>query len=232
MAKAIGIFVATILYFGAAASATQAAPTCASPERVAAQGREAVIGVESISAEGVRSFGAGVIWDYSGHIITAAHVITNSNRISVVQANGRSESARIVGVDTGQGIAVLRAESVLGRPITPGQAETARPGQSVVGLGYPRTREGEPADVVIGVIGAVKRALPGPYGKLWTEMIQTDALPSFGAGGGPLLDCAGQMIGLSLAVLAPEGRSIGIGFALPIERVMASASHVLSPRLH
>jgi len=161
-----------------------------------------------------RSLGTGFVIDKEGHILTTNHVVAGAEGIKVVLADKREFSARIVGRDPMTDLAVIKIETE--SPLAPlklGDSETLDVGDWVVAIGNPF---GLGNTVTAGIVSAKYRRIgSGPY----DSFIQTDASINPGNSGGPLLNLKGEVIGINSAIFSQSGGNIGIGFAIPINRV-------------
>jgi serine protease Do len=160
----------------------------------------------------VASLGSGFIIDSAGDIVTANHVIREAEEITVILQDepDRPLKAKILGRDSRADLALLKIDAV--RPLPSlkwGDSDKARVGQRVIAIGNPFGLGGT---VTAGILSARARALDaGPY----NTFLQTDAAINKGSSGGPLLNMAGEVIGINTAILSPTGGSIGISFAIP-----------------
>ncbi|HET7676684.1 MAG TPA: trypsin-like peptidase domain-containing protein [Candidatus Limnocylindrales bacterium] len=163
--------------------------------------------------------GSGVIYDRAGWILTNRHVVCGSDSLTVTLKDGRSFPGRVYGLDTLTDLAIVRIEGS-DLPAAPiGSAAGLKPGQLAIAIGSPL---GEFTNsVTSGVVSALNRRVDiandvcrqGRPRSL-RGLIQTDAAINPGNSGGPLVDSAGQVIGINTAV---AGRAQGIGFAIPID---------------
>ncbi|WP_026163567.1 S1C family serine protease [Kribbella catacumbae] len=201
-------------------------PQAAAPSGGAEQGTIAAAaasvlpGVVSVRAG--RATGSGFAIDQQGHVVTNAHVVEGATDVSLVLSNGRSVDARIIGVDADNDLAVLQVSgNVEGlRALTLGRSSQLKVGDPVLAVGSPLGLEGT---VTAGIVSAVNRqARFGDNGNRQTA-IQTDAAINPGNSGGPLVNAAGQVVGVNTAIatLSSSSRSgsIGIGFAIPVDRM-------------
>ncbi len=158
----------------------------------------------------VVSLGSGFIVDPSGIVVTNNHVVKDADKIRVILHDHTVLPATIVAVDTKTDIAVLRVKPPHPLPaLSWGDSEASRVGDWVLAIGNPFGLGGT---VTAGIISARGRDLhSGPY----DDFIQTDAPINKGNSGGPLLNMAGQVIGINTAIFSEGGGSIGIGFAIP-----------------
>ena len=162
--------------------------------------------------------GSGVIYDASGWILTNRHVVTNDSnqiaaKLTVELKDGRQFDGRVYGVDTLTDLAIVKVEAT-GLPTAPiGDSSALKVGQLVVAIGSPLGTYSN--SVTSGIVSAKGRTIQvdGPPVQQLTNLIQTDAAINPGNSGGPLLDAAGNVIGINTAIAA---NSNGIGFAIPI----------------
>ncbi|MBK8727615.1 MAG: trypsin-like peptidase domain-containing protein [Holophagaceae bacterium] len=169
--------------------------------------------------------GTGFVWDEKGHVVTNHHVITveiggapvdEAQELQVTLADGSTYKAQVVGRSLEYDIAVLQVFAPLERmkPLVLGRSGDLVPGQSVLAIGNPF---GLDHTLSSGVISAVRREVPTGNGRRIRQAIQTDAAINPGNSGGPLLDSAGNLIGMNTAILNATGASVGIGFAIPVD---------------
>ena len=158
--------------------------------------------------------GSGIVYDDQGHIITNLHVIEGANDVDVLLPNGDSVPASFVGADSYYDLAVIKIDVPPGmlQPITLGDSESLRVGQTVVAIGNPF---GLDQTLTTGTVSALGRRLETELGTLIGQAIQTDAAINPGNSGGPLLNTRGEVVGINTAINSPFGGSVGIGFAVP-----------------
>ena len=157
-----------------------------------------------------RGTGTGFLIDASGLILTNQHVVEAADRVMVKLADGRSFRARVVGTDPDTDIAVLKVDSPVPLPhVTLGDSERVRVGEWVCAIGNPYAYE---HTVTVGVVSFVGRKL---FDQSLDHYIQTDAAISFGNSGGPLLNTAGEVVGINAAV---SRQANNIGFSIPINQ--------------
>ena len=158
-----------------------------------------------------QSLGSGFVIDKDGFILTNNHVVENTEEIKVKLADKREYDAKIVGRDTKTDLALIRIES--DHPLVPlalGDSDKLYVGDWVIAIGNPFGLE---ATVTAGIVSAKYRDIgAGSY----DNFIQTDASINPGNSGGPLLNTAGEVVGINTAILSRSGGSVGIGFAIPI----------------
>ncbi len=176
--------------------------------------------------------GTGMILTSNGLILTNNHVIANSlngGTISITRyGTTKAIPAILVGTDATDDVALIRAEGVSGLPtVTLGNSHKLVTGDSVVAIGNALGLSASTPTVTAGIVSALGRevtASEGSSSETLYNMIQTDAAINPGNSGGPLLDAAGQVIGMNTAVAGtlPDGTSAqNIGFAIPIAKIQS-----------
>src|SRR4029079_114129 len=179
-------------------------------------------------AEGVREqSGTGVVWDGAGHVVTNNHVVSGTEQVAVRLSSGEVVGASIVGAAPNYDLAVVRLQNTrhLPAPIPVGTSADLKVGQAAFAIGNPF---GLDQSLTTGVISALKRRLPTSGGREIGNMVQTDAAVNPGNSGGPLLDSAGRMIGVTTAIISPSGSNAGIGFAIPVDTVNRVVPELIS----
>ncbi len=168
------------------------------------------------------SLGSGVIIDGKrGFILTNAHVVTQSQSISVVLKDEREFQAQIVGVDPDSDLAVLKIGNQEDLPsVEMGNSEDLMIGETVIAIGNPF---GFSHTVTTGVISALNRSVRTDD-MVFHNFIQTDASINPGNSGGPLLNIHGDLIGINTAIYA---KAQGIGFAIPINKAKRIVSDLI-----
>jgi putative serine protease PepD len=165
--------------------------------------------------------GAGVVFDKKGDILTDEHVVSGAQSVTVNFPDGTKAPATVIGSDTGADLAVIRVSGVPASELHPlpiGDSSAVQVGDSVIAIGSPF---GLPSTVTAGIISAVGRTIQAPNEFTIPNAIQTDAPINPGNSGGPLVNAAGQVIGLNDQIETNntngqgEGSSSGVGFATP-----------------
>ncbi|MFF0525721.1 trypsin-like peptidase domain-containing protein [Actinomadura nitritigenes] len=215
--------------------------------QVAAAVQPSVVSISSRSQTG-ESEGSGVILRSDGVIMTNAHVVSDGGRLSVKFSDGRTAPATLLGADTANDIAVIKAQGVSGlKPATLGDSDRLAVGDTVLAVGNPLGLSGS---VTSGIVSALGRQVqegdsgggqqdlpPGLQGRLSQQQqavienaIQTDAAINPGNSGGALVNSAGQVIGVNTAIATSGSSSgnIGVGFAIPIDQAKKAADKIIS----
>jgi serine protease Do len=171
----------------------------------------------------VPGLGSGFIVASDGIVVTNAHVVANAQRVSVMQRDGTVHPAELLGSDETNDIAVLKINAKNLPVAVLGNSSSSVIGEWAIAIGNPYgfvMGNSEPT-VTAGVISGVGRNLlaQGEGPSAYFDMIQTDASINPGNSGGPLVNADGEVIGVNSSIYSPSGGSVGIGFAIPINRV-------------
>ena len=176
--------------------------------------------------------GSGFITRADGIVITNAHVVVGATRISVALPDGTTFPGRLLGADTLNDLAVIKIEGRNLPVVKLGNSSDLVVGEWAIAIGNPFgfvLGNSEPS-VTAGVISATGRNLavraegPGIY----VDMIQTDASINPGNSGGPLVNAVGEVVGVNSSIYSPSGGSVGLGFAIPINRVKRVTEDLLA----
>ncbi len=209
--------------------ATDATAPEGSPEAVAARVLPSVVKIDVVSSGGAGS-GSGVILSEDGDILTNNHVVdvaADGGQLTVSFDDGSTAPATVVGTDPVTDLAVIRAQDVSGLTAAElGDSDALDVGEGVVAIGSPF---GLDATVTSGIVSSLNR--PVTVGGSDEEAtvypaVQTDAAINPGNSGGPLVNLAGQVVGINSSIrtasagLGSEGGSIGLGFAIPLTNVL------------
>lgn len=164
-----------------------------------------------------RGTGSGILVSSDGYVLTNNHVIENAEQIEVTLSNGEKYEAELVGSDPANDIAVIRLlNPPENLPVAPlGDSSKLRIGEFVIAIGNPFGLE---RTATLGIISSLNRSIRSSKGYIMHDLIQTDASINPGNSGGPLVNLQGEVIGINTAILTTSGGSIGIGFAIPINR--------------
>jgi serine protease Do len=176
--------------------------------------------------------GSGFIIRPDGAIVTNAHVVAGATRISVAMRDGTTYPARLVGIDETNDLAVLKIDA-RNLPVSPlGNSSNLLIGEWAIAIGNPYgfiLANTEPS-VTVGVVSGTGRNLAAQSegSGVYVDMIQTDASINPGNSGGPLVNALGEVIGVNSSIFSPSGGSVGIGFAIPINRARRVAEDLLA----
>ena len=168
------------------------------------------------------STGSGVVLDLNGNIVTNNHVVENAQSLEVALPDQTTYRAELVGGDPQNDLAVIRlvgAPKERLHPVVLGDSSSLRVGQKVLAIGNPFRLQNT---LTTGIVSALGRKIRSDNGNLIDNVIQTDAAINPGNSGGPLLNSAGEMIGINTMIYSPSGASggnVGIGFAVPANTV-------------
>ncbi|HEY2460503.1 MAG TPA: trypsin-like peptidase domain-containing protein [Candidatus Acidoferrum sp.] len=169
-------------------------------------------GQQNAPPQAERSLGSGVIVDKRGYILTNNHVVEQATKIQV-QLSGNDATkytAKVVGIDEATDLAVIKIDANKELPVAKlGNSDGVQVGDWVLAIGSPF---GLQATVTAGIVSAKDRA---GIGQQFQRFLQTDAAINPGNSGGPLVDLAGQVIGINTAILTGSRGYEGVGFALP-----------------
>ena len=180
-------------------------------------------------AEQRNALGSGVIIDSDGYIVTNNHVVSEFDELLVRLSDGtefEGEDVEIVGRDPKTDLAVIRVKAGRKLPVISfGEAENIRVGDWAVAVG---NAFGLQSTVTVGVVSAKGRTgIPLPEGPSYQDFLQTDASINPGNSGGPLVNAAGELIGINTAIRSPVGASVGVGFAVPVDMVQSVTSQLI-----
>lgn len=170
----------------------------------------------------VKELGSGYIISPEGYIVTNDHVAGNASRITVTLTDGKSYDAKLIGSDPVSDIALLKIDGENFPYIEPGNSDEIIIGEWVIALGNPfgLFEVNDKPTVTVGVISATGMNLEPINDRYYLNMIQTDAAINGGNSGGPLVNSLGQIIGMNTLIFTAGSQgSIGLGFAIPINKV-------------
>ncbi len=177
--------------------------------------------------------GSGFIVSENGYILTNAHVVSGAAAVDVLFSDGEKMPALVVGADVTTDIAVLKVAGENYHPLPIGNSSALRVGEYVIAIGNPLSSYELYGTVTFGIISATAREIN--IDGFVNTYLQTDAAINFGNSGGPLINMAGQVIGMNTAKSLTAGydsrgnaiSAEGIGFALPIQNVIEIANVIL-----
>lgn len=203
---------------------------------IAAEVLPSVVLVEVRGADG-EGTGSGFVLQSDGYLLTNAHVATaevgSGRTITVVFSDGSQTEAELVGVTTDYDLAVLKVDRTGLTPLTLGDSDQVVVGDPVVAIGAPLGLQGT---VTTGIVSAMNRPVTAgdTTAPAFINAIQTDAAINPGNSGGPLVNAAGEVIGINSAIAQPPGTSlsgtggsIGLGFAIPANQARHTAEQLI-----
>ncbi|MDQ8045057.1 MAG: trypsin-like peptidase domain-containing protein [Solirubrobacteraceae bacterium] len=164
------------------------------------------------------STGTGFVVSDDGYIVTNAHVVEGAKTATVQFGEDKQINAEIKGIDVNHDLAVLKIDPKAHalQPLKLGSTKGLKVGDPVAAIGNPY---GLDRTLTTGVVSALARRIDGLNGFKINNVIQTDAAINKGNSGGPLIDAAGEVIGVNSQIQTENGGNVGIGFAIPVERV-------------
>jgi len=172
--------------------------------------------------------GSGVFISQDGYILTNNHVVEGTHDVSVILADGTQQAATIVGTDLYADLAVLKIDGEVPAVAVLGNSDVLNPGETVIAIGSPL---GDFKNTVTaGVVSATGRSIDTGEGYQLENLIQTDAAINSGNSGGPLVNLAGEVIGINTLVVRGSGMGTiaeGLGFAIPANTALAVAQQII-----
>ncbi|MGZ4764539.1 MAG: S1C family serine protease [Ilumatobacteraceae bacterium] len=190
-------------------------PATPAKQDVSALISSALPGVVSISVElnGGQGAGTGFVISSDGEIATNAHVVADASKIDVKFADGSTASAKVLGVDRTDDLAVIKVDKVGLRSLSLGKSSELKIGEPVVAIGNALDLTGGPT-ATEGIVSALDRTIDTSEGEHLTHLLQTDAAINPGNSGGPLLTLDGKVVGINSA---GSQSAQNIGFAIAID---------------
>ncbi|MDK9697678.1 MAG: trypsin-like peptidase domain-containing protein [Siculibacillus sp.] len=215
----VGILALAFALFAAPAGRAGTPP--ADVAAAAARIEGSSVGVSARAPGRPTNRGAGFSLRAGGVLATAAHVVAGATDVDVRLPDGREERAAVIGIDTLSDVALLRIATDL-PPAAPAPAGSTRRGDPVVAIGDPL---GFAGTLTVGHVSTLARPFDetSPY-----DLLQHDAALNPGSSGGPLVDGAGRVVGMNVAIADGARRHVGIGLALPIAVVERIADRLLA----
>ena len=173
--------------------------------------------------------GSGVIISDDGYVITNNHVVEDTTEVSIILADGTERPAEIIGTDVFSDLAVLKLEGSVPAVAALGNSDELKPGESVIAIGSPL---GDFKNTVtVGVVSATERMIEVNDNYQMEGLIQTDAAINQGNSGGPLVNLAGEVIGINTLIVRGGGYGSavaeGLGFAIPSNKTQAVAAQLI-----
>ncbi len=177
---------------------------------------------QRIYRQNVENLGSGFIISSDGLVLTNEHVVHNATEILITTTDGKQYDAQIVGADYYSDIALLKIDAQNLVYAEMGNSDSVIIGEWAIAMGNPFglfAYDDQPT-ATVGVVSAVNRDFNRTSeGRIYKDMIQTDASINRGNSGGPLVNSLGEVIGMATLIFTEGGGSLGIGFAIPINRI-------------
>nr|WP_221381035.1 trypsin-like peptidase domain-containing protein [Actinoplanes polyasparticus] len=219
-------------------TAAAAAATVTEGDDLAAVVKQVQPSVVTVLVDTARSssLGSGVVLAADGLVLTNNHVIEGGGTVSVRLSSGQTVPARVVATDTTHDLALVQATGLSGlTPVTFGTDDSVAVGDTVLAFGAPLGLENT---VTSGVVSAVDRSIDtatesatGGGSEQLGGLLQTDAAINQGNSGGALVDLSGHVVGINVAIATAsesDSGSIGVGFAIPADTVVAAVKQMES----
>lgn len=173
--------------------------------------------------------GSGFFVSGQGYVITNNHVVEGTKSVHLVLSDGSEQPATVVGTDKYNDIAVLKTDGPVPAIAALGDSDVLQPGETVIAIGSPLGDFKN--SVTVGVVSATGRSIDTGQGFQVEGLVQTDAAINQGNSGGPLVNLAGQVIGVNTLIVRGNGNGAvaeGLGFAIPIDNAQAVASQIMA----
>ncbi|HUK79567.1 MAG TPA: trypsin-like peptidase domain-containing protein [Nitrososphaerales archaeon] len=160
-----------------------------------------------VSVGAGRRSGSGMVWSADGLVVTASHVVGQSDAPLVTLYDGRELEAKVVGRDAYADVALLKVDAQGLTPMTPGTVENLKVGQFVLALA---NAFGRKASATAGIITSHRRSMRGFWGVMVEDAVVSDAKLNPGYSGGPLVDAWGKLLGMNVAYFAGRGVAVSV----------------------
>jgi putative serine protease PepD len=208
-------------------------PASSTPLSVNAIYRNNFKGVVEITVTTASGFGdaekegSGWVYDANGDIVTNQHVVDGAESIKVTFWNGKTYDAHVIGTDASTDLAVIKVDAPASmiHPLEVGDSSALQVGDGVVAIGSPFGLE---ETVTSGIVSALHRTMTTPSNFTISDSIQTDAAINHGNSGGPLLNTAGKVIGVTSQIRSDSGGNEGVGFAIPSNTVRSVVTQLIA----
>jgi len=172
--------------------------------------------------------GSGFFISDKGYILTNNHVVEGTKEVNIVLSDGSEEKAALVSTDPYSDIAILKTDGKVPAVAALGNSDLLKSGESVIAIGSPLGNFKN--TVTVGVVSATGRSIDTGQGYQIEDLIQTDAAINQGNSGGPLVNLAGEVIGINNMIVRGSGSGAvaeGLGFAIPVNTAQAVATQIL-----
>ncbi|HET6845406.1 MAG TPA: trypsin-like peptidase domain-containing protein, partial [Anaerolineales bacterium] len=173
--------------------------------------------------------GSGFFISDQGYVVTNNHVVEGSQSLHIILSDGSDQAVTVVGTDKYNDIAVLKSAGAVPAVAALGNSDVLQPGESVIAIGSPLGDFKN--SVTVGVVSATGRSIDTGQGFQVEGLVQTDAAINQGNSGGPLVNLAGQVIGVNTLIVRGNGSGAvaeGLGFAIPIDTAQAVAAQIIA----
>jgi serine protease Do len=171
----------------------------------------------------VQGLGSGFIISRDGYVLTNDHVAGNASKIIVTLTNGKKYDAKLIGTDVVSDIALLKIDGSDFPSVKLGNSEDVLIGEWAIAFGNPfgLFDMNDKPTVTVGVISNIGMTIRNvdDERRVYKGMIQTDAAINSGNSGGPLVNSVGEVIGINTIIFTPNQGSVGVGFAIPVNKV-------------
>lgn len=173
--------------------------------------------------------GSGFFISDQGYVLTNNHVVEGTTEVKLVLSDGSEESATIVGTDRYSDIAILKTDGNVPAVAKLGDSDLLQAGETVIAIGSPL---GDFKNTVtVGVVSATGRSIDSGQGYQIEGLIQTDAAINHGNSGGPLVNLAGEVVGINTLIVRDSGSgdvAEGLGFAIPMNMAQTMAQQIIT----
>jgi putative serine protease PepD len=211
---------------GGGAAANARTVSSGSLADVVANVSPSIVDIKVATGQGAAE-GSGIVLTSNGRVVTNNHVVEGAaGSVQVTLADGKTASATVVGTDPQADIAVLQMRGVSGlTPATLGDSDSLTVGNTVLAFGSPLGLQGT---VTSGIVSALDRSLSSGSESL-SGLVQTDAAINEGNSGGALVDTAGRVVGVNVAIATTgqDSGNIGVGFAIPVNTVKTVVDQIV-----
>jgi 2-alkenal reductase len=176
-----------------------------------------------------QSSGSGVVISQNGYVLTNNHVVEGAQKLVVILNDGTELPAEVINTDIFADLAVLKTAVNLPVAAVLGNSDNLKPGETVIAIGSPL---GDFRNTVtVGVVSATNRSLDTGKGYQMEGLIQTDAAINQGNSGGPLINLAGEVIGINTVIVRGNASTTtvaeGLGFAVPANTAVVISSRII-----
>ncbi|MGA9378135.1 MAG: HhoA/HhoB/HtrA family serine endopeptidase, partial [Phormidium sp.] len=171
----------------------------------------------------VSETGSGFIINSDGHILTNAHVVSGSDTVRVTLKDGRAFTGKVLGADSVTDVAVIKVDAQNLPTVKLGNSDNLKSGEWAIAIGNPLGLDSTVTTGIVSATGRTSRQVGVPDQRV--NFVQTDAAINPGNSGGPLLNAAGEVIGINTAII--QGAQ-GIGFAIPVNTAQNIANKLIS----